>query len=452
MSENPYNPLQPTPDPTLFYGREDAIAFLQLHLSGRVTQRALVILGPYGIGKSSLLTQVPLVVDERYPSINIDLSTIELSSPVALVATLVDKTRALMSAIQASTYRLPAFPDPTDPQVDLLKWLADDFLDVVFSAIRRQRHLVIMLDNAHLLFDAIAKRHFPADFMAYLQGLLDKYDQLDLLATIDITYEEEALKTAPFNETSLHFRLTLLPASAASQLITEPVTEVYEYAPGALERVLEIAGGHPFHLQSICRLIYRRWEEARSITVIGLDDVESVYPAALDMAGETVNPLWEKLRQNEQIVLIAMLGLRKQDRPIHVNDIEEWLRTTKFSLTGLQIAAALRGLEYWGLLQSDQDGRIYFPVGIQADWLVRQIEVDKAEAKAQARQPFSITGLIAAVVVLVVIGVGIWLAGILDDDEEKRTSPESGQPTVTLVVPTATPPPPTPRPPFLFGG
>ena len=132
MIENPYNPFQPTTDPMYFYGRSNAIAFLQLNLSGRLTRHGLVVLGAQGIGKTSLLRHIPLVVDERYPSIYIDLSAIELDSVVSFVAAVVDQTRTMMNVIQASTYRLPSFPDPTNPYTDLLTWLANDFLDVVF--------------------------------------------------------------------------------------------------------------------------------------------------------------------------------------------------------------------------------------------------------------------------------------------------------------------------------
>lgn len=453
MLENPYNPFHPIVDPIMFYGREDAIAFLQLHLSGRVTKRALLILGASGIGKSSLLTQVPLVVDERYPSVNIDLGAIELNSPVALVATIVDKTRAMMNAIQASTYRLPPFPDPTDPNVDLLKWLADDYLDVVLAAIRRQRHLVLMFDNLHLLFAAINAGQFPADFMAYLQSLLDRYEQLDILATLDITHEEEALQTPPFDDTNQHFRLTMLPFPIAEKLLTEPVTGHYRFSPDALERALNLAGGHPFQLHSLGRLIYRRWEESRHINLIDAELVESVYPAALEMAGETVEPLTSKLRQNEQIVLMAILGLAKEgEHHLHAKRIEEWLQNTKFSLNALQVGAALRGLEYWTLLQSDTEGRYYFPSTIQADWLARQIELDQEKEKQASKQPISLVGLFVTIGMLLLVGAGIWLSGVFDGDEQDTSSPSNPhQATVTLVVPSLTPPPPT-RTPFLFGG
>ncbi len=500
MLENPYNPLQPVTDPTLFCGREDALAFLQLHLSGRVTNHALVILGQQGIGKTSLLTHVPLVVDERYPSIYIDLNTLELDNPVALVAAIVDKTRAMMSAIRASTYRLPPFPDPTDPDVDLLAWLADEYLGVVFSAIRRERHLILMLDDIHLLFEAVEAGHFPPDFMDYWRRLLDRYEQLDLLAALDIVYEQQALQTPPFDDETLYFRLTNLSPEEAQQLITEPVAESYSFVPDALEAVFRLAGGHPYHLHAMGRLIYRRWEEARHIKLITLEDVEAVYPAALEMPNQPIGLLWEHLRLNERLAVAAMLDLRQQspEQAIVPAEIEKWLSRTDYPLNELQLAASFRGLEYWGLVRSDEDGHYHFSAELQADWLEgnRALAFDELDVSPEESR-LSVMALLAVAVVVVVIAVGGIAMGVFSGDDEEREAAQGGPATATLdvdliatreagymtqtaeAIPTDTPtatatasatatrtptatatqtstpsvtPTPTPLPPFQFGG
>jgi hypothetical protein len=482
MIENPYNPLQPVGDPTLFVGREDALAFLQLHLAGRITRNALVILGQYGMGKSSLLTQVPLVVDERYPSINIDVSALELDDPVALVAAIVDQTRATMNTIQASTYRLPPFPDPTDPDIDLLVWLSDEFLDVVFAAIRRERHLILMLDDAHLLLDAIKDGHFPPDFMDYWMGLLERYEQLDILATVDITYEDIILSVPLFSDTNLHHRLTNLSPNEASILVTEPIAENYQFAPEALDRVLELGGGHPFHLHSISRLVYRRWQEGRHVGTISLPDVNAIYPMALEMAEQTISSLWRHIRQNERLALTALLDLRQQQASgrftIRLNVIQDWLDSAGYTLDNVQLSAALRGLEYYGVLQVDESGAYDVVSGIQADWLTHnRISEQDEKPSTPIAERFSLMGLIAVGVVILIILGGAWAVGFFENNEnDGQPNSNSGRATVTLGVdfeltreadnltqtaisappaPSQTPLPsstPTPLPVFRFGG
>lgn len=478
MTENPYNPLQPTSDPLLFYGREETLAAIQLNLVSGTNRQALTILGQRGMGKSSLLTQIPLNIDERFVCVYIDINQVELDDVTGLVAAIVDQTRAMLDVIEASTLRLPAFPDTADPNVDLLDWLAGEYLDVVLSAIRRSRHLVLMLDDVHLLFDAMDAGNLPAHFMTYLAVLLDRYDRLNIIATLDITHESRALQTPPFNNSQLHHRLTNLSPEIAEAVVAEPVQEFYQFEPPALRRVLELAGGHPFHLHSLGRLIYRLYEQERRVSTIAMVDVEAVYPAALEQAGDIVKPLWEHLRPNERFALTALLDLRDHNphEDFAPEALREWLSKTDYPLNEVQLAAALRGLEYLGIVQVNQQGEYAFSSGIQADWLKSYIVDAPAETLSRPpvlqnrlyhlnRLPRRTIALAAAVPVIAAI---LLLLAIVLNDDDNRDNENPVAPTATLQLDidatraselltqtaeafTETPPA-TPTPPRRFGG
>ncbi|MBI5928354.1 MAG: AAA family ATPase [Chloroflexi bacterium] len=385
MSENPYNPLQPTRDPLMFFGREETLAAIQLHLVSGTNRHAVTILGQRGMGKSSLLSQIPLNIDERFVCVYIDLNQVELEDVTGFVAAVVDQIRAMLEVIEASTLRLPAFPNAAD--VDLLDWLAGEYLEVVLAAIRRSRHLVLMFDDVHLLFEAMEAGNLPAHFMTYLAVLLDRYDRLNMIAALDITYEARALQTPPFDNAQLHHRLTNLSPEQAEAVVTKPVEGLYEFEPPALRRVLELTGGHPFHLHSLCRLIYRLYEQERRVSTIAMVDIEAVYPAALEQAGDIVKPLWEHVRPNERLALTSLLDLRQHNpnEQFAPDALREWLSKTEYPLNGVQLAAALRGLEYLGIVQTNQQGEYAFSSGIQADWLTAYI-VD-APAETVQRPP-----------------------------------------------------------------
>lgn len=462
MSENPYNPLRPVADPTYFYGRQDALAFLTLHLSGRRTHKALVILGQRGIGKSSLLNQVPLVVDERYPSVKIDAATLELDNIVAFVATIVDQTRAMMNAIQASTYRLPQFPDPTDPTVDLLAWLADDYFEVMFSAIRRARHLVLMVDNLSMILEAIESGDFPANFMQYWQDLVDRYEQLDLLFVVDIKDEARVLQLPPMDDSSLHYRLTHLAPEEAQRAITEPAQMHYGFSEEALAQILSLAGGHPYHLHSIGHLLHRRWEVDRNrINIITPHDVNAILPAALEFAADTIGTLWETLRPNERLILTSLLDLNAPAAP---EEIQYWLVTADYALNDVQIGAALRGLDYYGILGIDETGRYHFAAEIQAEWLRRKQNITStiaAPPPTGGQLPSWV--YVAGIVVVIAAAVLILLAVNTGDKNSADAGNTVGatitletdvQRTLTAEQTLAAQPTPTntPRPAFQFGG
>lgn len=457
MTENPYDPLRPVKDPLLFTGRQDAFSFLQRHLTtGSTGQKGIIIFGLRGIGKSSFLGQVPFYVDERYVTVLIDINTLELDDIVSFVAAVVDQTRNMMEAIEASTYRLPPFPDPTDPEVNLLDWLANDYLSVVMSAIWRERHLVILLDDIHLFFEAVDGGKFPADFMAYLQKLLLLHERLNLIATLDIYYEARALQTPPFDEERLHLRLTPLAADETKQMIVQPMQEVYTFEPAALDTILALTGGYPFHVHSICRLLYRLWQERTHVDHISLREVEAVYPAALEQAIELLTPIWQQFTPNERLVLTALVDLRKHnpaEAAFPPRALLDWLKKTEFPLNEIQLAATWRKLEYAGMVQSGLNGNYAFAASLQADAFLNMIESgDETRLRKPppwpdlqwVRNPLVWVGGLALVgiVLLMVIFAG---GGNDDTDSVDR-------PTLTLPSeqePTATP---TQAPLFRFGG
>jgi hypothetical protein len=452
MNTNPYNPLEPTTDATRFYGRRHAFAFFQRHLAGAINEKALVVLGQRGIGKSSLLSQIPLHIDERYVPIWIDVSQLDLDDEVGLVATIVDQTRAAMESVEASTYRLPDFPNPAE--VELLTWLADEFLDIALTAIRRERHLVMMIDEAQLLFDAVAHGSYNRDFFHYLQNLLVQHERLDIVATLDILYETDAIKTSPFDDTTLHYRLLQLDENDALELIQEPVKDVLLYEAGTLRKLEQLAGGHPFHIHSLCRLLFRLAQE-RNESDLGLAEIDAVYTAALEQAGDVVEPLWARARPNERLCLTALVDLRQhnpEDR-FPMSAIQDWLAGTEFPLNQVQLGAALRGLEYMGLVQSDEHGNYHFASGIQGDWLLRYTDILSEE---KTKPPVTLPAINRQMILggaIILILVVVFLALLLNDGSDDSVSSEDVPPTTTL-VPNITPtPPPTKGPPvFQFGG
>jgi hypothetical protein len=466
MIENPYNPLQPTTDPTLFYNRQNALSFFRRHLAGAINETAIVILGQRGIGKSALLSQVPLHIDERYVCVQVDISQLELDDEASLIAPLVDAIRLMMETIEASTYRLPNFPGYQDGEedavTDLWRWFSDDYLDVALSAIRRERHLVLLMDEAQVLFQAVSQGNLPTDFFSKLATTIEKHAHLDVIVALDILFEAQALQTPPFHDTERHYRLAHLPLGEAKRLIEEPVASHYQFHQEALERVLVLAGGHPFHVHSICRLLFRLHQE-RGMTEISLNEVEAIYTAALEQTGEVMSNLWEHARPNERLSLTALLDLHhhNQGKRFPLSTIQDWLGQTDYALSEVQLSAALRGLAYLGLVTVDENGDYYFTSAIQGDWLYRYTnllpEKQKNRPKLTVRPLREMIGLgVAVVVLLAIVLFAIFGQGDQDNPTEDDTPrlPTSTLPTgqVDRFTPEATQPVPPSLSPFLFGG
>lgn len=428
---NPYNPLQPAMTPAHFFGREAVFAFFRQHLVGATLRPALVLIGRRGLGKSAVLRQLPYQLEERYVPCVVSLGTITLDGEAVLFAALADDVRLALDAAGSSTYRLPEFPDSVT--VILRDWFRGEFLDVAMAALRG-RHLLLALDDAHLLFEAMDQELLPDDLLDYFGDLLTTYDRLDLIFALDSAYEDRVLSAALMGDPALHIRLAELPLEDAERLVREPVADTLLFEEGVVEGVLALAGGHPFLLQSICRLLYRRSEEHSHHGPVTLEDLEAVQVAALDQADEIFSPLWNGLSQSERATLTALVRLDAHEPgvPVSFDALFGWLTGAGYAMNRTQLAAALRSLGYEGLIHTEAD-TYTLAAGLIADWV--EANVTPPVPEEPPRRPLDVArltpvlGLLAVLVIVGVLGV-VLLSGVFDSDEGEPA--DAGAPTATL--------------------
>lgn len=428
----PYHPLSPPDDPTLFFGREDVIAFLRQHLVGANNTEMLVILGRTGIGKTSVLQHIPYIVDERYQPVYMDVEA--LDSVYAYLSSLANRIVQRMELIGASTYRVPDFPPQETPDEELLEWFAGAFLDVVLAAISRSRFLLVMLDDFHRIFEAAASQRVPAHFVDYLGDLLKQHDRLSIVVGINVDYEDYAMRHTPTANLNYHFRLQHLKEKAARQLIVEPVTVKYECTEEAIVRILELCGGYPFLLHSICRLLYRHYKNNPQIPQIGVNIVDLVYTAALEETSEIMRDYWQHTTTAQQTTLMALLEFYQENRTqtVSFESLKQWMDDYGTGINGTQLAATLRSLEYDLLVETTASGDYRFATQLEADWLLANTDL-KQRREEKSRRRARLIGL-AAVAVVVVIVVMLLAVGVFDPSDDAATPNQDAPPTSTLPI------------------
>lgn len=439
MDANPYNPLQPMTDPDRFFGRADVFAFFRQHLVGTPHAHALVLIGRFGLGQSSILHQLHHQLDERYVTCIVDLGAPEVESEERFFATLMDEIRLALEDAGASTYRLPDWPPPEDesgaPAPELRAWFRDEYMDVVLAALRT-RHLVLALDNAYVLLDAIDRGTLPADLLDYLAGLLRSDSRLDMIVVLDQAVEDRALSIDLMNDPALHIRIAELGHDAAARLVTEPIEGICHYESGLAERILDLGGGHPFLLHSICRLLFRRSEERGHAGPITNLDLTAVYDAVVEQAGDVYGPLWERAPQNERLTLLALIDLLEAGgEPASFETIYDRLTASGYAVNRTQLAAALRSLGYQGLIRSEADS-YSLSAGLVARWAKANAEplhaaAPKRGAPADRSRWMLGLGLVAAVAIIAGLGIAA-LAGVFDADDDGTEPAQPAAPTVTL--------------------
>jgi hypothetical protein len=435
---NPYNPLQPVDDPALFFGRADVFAFFRQQYVGTAHDHAVVLIGRRGLGKSTVLRQLQL--DDQYVPCLVSLGALDLTGEAALIAAFADAIRQTLDQTGASTYRLPDWPEAADDAPSLRDWFRAEYLDVALSALR-VRHLLLILDDAHLLIEAMDRGVLPGDFMRYLGDLLAAYERLDLVLALDSAFEDRILGIELLNDPNLHIRLSELSREDTERLVTEPVADVLRYEDGVVDQVLAWAGGHPFLLHSICRLLFRRSEERNHSGPITENDLHAIRDAVLDQADEIFDPLWARASQNERITLQSMADITRTDPGVYIDfeTIYGYLVRSGYAISKTQLAAALRSLSYEGLVRARQN--LYaLPAYLIEMWVSANVpatppgerDISEETARPAAARWTPLIGLLAVLLVVGILGAAA-LGGVFNSKNSDPDQPvEHGSPTATL--------------------
>jgi hypothetical protein len=435
---NPYNPLQPVDDPALFFGRADVFAFFRQQYVGTAHDHAVALIGRRGLGKSAVLRQLQL--DDQYVPCIVSLGALDLTGEAVLIAAFAAAIRDTLDQTGASTYRLPDWPDAAHVRA----WFQTEFLDVALSALR-VRFLLLMLDDAHLLIEAIDRGVLSGDFMGYLGDLLAAYERFDMVMALDSAFEDRILSIDLLNDPNLHIRLSELPREDAERLVQEPVADSLRYEDGVADQILAWAGGHPFLLHSICRLLFRRSEERNHSGPITENDLNAIRDAVLDQSSEIFDPLWARASQNERITLQSMAAITRTDPHVYVDfeTIYGYLVRAGYAISKTQLAAALRSLSYEGLVRAHEN--LYaLPADLIEMWVSANVpaappadrERDRDAVEGTTRPAAArwtpLIGLLAVILIVGVLGAAA-LGGLFDSKNGDPDQPvEHGSPTATL--------------------
>jgi hypothetical protein len=339
---NPFQPQQPISSPELFFGREGAVAFIRERLVTGNNPRAVAILGPHHIGKTSLLFQLPHRLEPRYIFAYIDLAVIDYEEPSALVFAMIDSVRQALEVAGISTYRLPSLPDELD---SLWSWFSTEYLEVVLSALRKLRRLLFLFDNTSALLDAIDRHEIPAEIGDRLAELMVAENRLDLIFAVDGVDEYRLESFLPLSDPMLHRRLGMLDEAASLALTRQSAANVYQVEDEAAVGVYSVTGGHPYLLQVVNSLLWERSSARDHQGKITLDDVQSVISQAVDITEPTLKEVWDDCTPNEKAILTALTDLTAESsgQPVSVDALRTWLlRETNETLEETSISSTLR--------------------------------------------------------------------------------------------------------------
>ncbi|MFQ3536785.1 MAG: hypothetical protein SNJ58_13010 [Aggregatilineales bacterium] len=428
QSANPYMPDQPCRDPQRFFGRTETFAFLRQALHA---DQVPIIIGGRGMGKSSILLQLPFQLEARYLTVYLDLAqpahTRDLS---AFVGALIEAARQALRSADPSLY-LPEVPN-TSEAGQLWLWFTQTHLTLIFDVMHRFQRLVYCLDNAETLLSAVQQGRLPPDLLNSLGALCREEPRIRLLFAFDAAAEPQLADHTLFSEPLNQHRLAMLSQADATQLIVQPCAPFFTPSADVIAALLAHSGGHPYLLQWLCALL---WEDAatRNFASPNLGRVNAILPLALQACSPIFEELWGTVTPNEQTALAALAGLTRSRRgaPVTLEELHTWLiRESESAPHPLTLAAALRSLEYRAIVRAAPDSAYSFSSGLLYVWLQARAELPSAPANTERT-----SARCAALPILLIAIATVALAGLLAALANNLPfSPATLQPTQTLAL------------------
>ncbi len=425
MAENPYQHGTPISYSGRFAGRGEAFAFVQTNLVGGHQKHALIILGPSQIGKSSFLRGLPRHLDQRYVPVRLLLRAGTVAGESAWLNALAETIPQALAALDIQSARLPELPGQT---ADLREALLGDYLTDGLRALRRDRHLLLLIDNADRLLTAVQSHALPRDSFKFIAQLLETHHRLDILMAFDSRFEPDLLSIGPPIDPKLIHRLRGLTYDEVAMLVTDPVKGVMTYAPEALEAICELTAGHPYLAQLMAWALFDRSDQRGHQEPVILADVEAVIEPVMAMGRDSLAAVWQNATPQEQLVLTAISIISRDEppEPVPYDDIGAWLIAADHLLDPRTVNATWRRLEYEGVLRLSADGKLVVEGGLQRRWLRQHVTLPQVGGRAT---PWRRVLIMAAAAVLVLVV----LLAILSSLPAPEAAPAGGsEATITL--------------------
>jgi hypothetical protein len=412
-----------------FAGRQAAFSRFYQHLTAPSESRvAMLFVGRRHIGKTTFLRRFDAVMDESFIGVYISLKDTPVNYESGWLMTL---AHASAEALGQRDFTLSRLSEPPIAEDALRDWLAETRLSEVCTIIRPYRRLVILLDDAESLIDAIVANKLPMDTFVYLQSLLEKHPQLGIALTLDTGREAHLEALSPLVSPASVFRLDNLTLAETTQLLREPVTGLYAVSDEAVNAVQTATGGAPLLLQRYGFLLYHHWQHNPQNATINEEVAKSLASNVYIEVEEEFKAAWHSLERDERLVLTAIVSLLYDDplRKIDTAAIQAWLLETDYPVDTIAINSAIRGLEYGETIKESPSG-ITVNASLMQRWLVENARLsDVPSNPANTRRTrlwLAALALILLLALLVALALSIPRSG---------SDPATSQPTVTLQEP-----------------
>jgi formylglycine-generating enzyme required for sulfatase activity len=373
---NPYIAGNPITGTEMFFGRRDVFHFVRETLVGRYQDNAIVLYGGRRTGKTSVLYQIGRHLDPRYVPVFVDLQGISLEGLGEMLWGISRQATRVLRRQKGIELNVPARAKfAVDPEgcfrggflIPALEALGDD-------------HLLFLLDEAARLYEQVHAGRLEPRVFDFLRSLIQYHPRLNFIFSIGSGLEEMRQEYALLFNLCQYRKISFLDQDAAEALIVEPVKEHYRYAPGAMERILEVTHGHPYYTQLVCNRLFARWarQQGDEVTV---SDVEAVLDEAAEQGMASLQYAWEEASDVAKVVLAALTKLMADgNQPIRSSDLRAIVAAQEIDLSRHAVNVSLQELVAREVLYR-VDGGYMFTVDLMRLWVQQYQRLEWVKGK-----------------------------------------------------------------------
>ncbi len=373
---NPYIIDEPVAGETLFFGREDLLAWAREVLGTRGTKRVVIIQGSYRIGKSSLLNQL-----ERHLPQSLFLIDLSAAREDKLGFLLWRVATAMASSLQGG--KDVRFPQPeVNDFLSNANYFHETFLPQVYRTLKRKR-LVLAFDELTALEDG--EGSLRESFYAYLSLLMDS----DLNLSLVLTLEEWPERPPGLFGEAFRWRLGPLDDDAARDLIVKPARGVLDYEYHAVRRIMELTSGHPYFIQLLCHILFEHCAIDRRVSA---RDVDAVVDEAIEVASTYLDRMWNDSSPKARIVLAGFAALRGAHGILLEQDLRYLLGRRGARLSPIEITQGCKELVDRDVLERLGAMSYRFRVELVRLWLRGQRRLEPVLGIGRTKQAAAAAG------------------------------------------------------------
>lgn len=337
----PYVTGTPLQTSHTFVGRQDVFDFVREHLLGAYQNNVIVLHGQRRTGKTSILYRLGEVLAQSHRCVLIDMQGKAARGEVDFLYSVADDIAYTLEN-QGITVELPPRQEfEQSPEF----FFRSRFLRGVYDALG-DKNLLLMFDEFEELQKRVQDGKLTPDIFPYLRNLMQHERKVDFVFAGTHKLEELASEywSILFNIAS-YKRISFLTQDEVARLVTEPVAPFgLEYDPLAIERIYQVAAGHPYFTQLICHEMVVHHNETRR-SYLTTTDIDAVLGRIIEQGEAHFKYIWAESGTQRRLVLLALAELLETADAVTLDDVAELLRKRGRPLEDHALPQALEDLE-----------------------------------------------------------------------------------------------------------